>query len=334
MDKIDLIHASKLYKVFKPFYSGIGHVLVFHRVGEDDSLVFTKDLQVSPESLERFLQYFNSNNIDIVTLDECYKRILSGKREKRFVAFTFDDGFRDNLSHALPVFEKYNAPFALFLTTGFPDHKIVLWSYMLENLVLNNTAIDFTDRGQRYSYSLSSENEKREAFKEIRTYILSSSPENLIPRLKNIFHASTKDLYSLTSRMALSWEEVKELSDHPLVSIGSHTVNHLALRNLPEEKAIREISDSLTIIEDKTGRPVSHMAYPYGMPSAVGPREFNLASQTRLKLAFTTVSSNIMKHHARNLHALPRIEMRNEWTDKTLDLYVNGYLPFLHRLFN
>ena len=48
-------------------------------------------------------------------------------------------------------------------------------------------------------------------------------------------------------------------------------------------------------------------------------------------MAFTTVSGNIMKRHADQLHALPRIEMRNEWGDRYLDLYLNGYTPLLLR---
>jgi peptidoglycan/xylan/chitin deacetylase (PgdA/CDA1 family) len=334
MNKSDLIYKSRLYKLFRPFYSGIGHVLMYHRVDTDDRHVFTKDLFVSPDSLERIIRYFRSRKIDIISLDECYARITSGKRERRFVVFTFDDGFKDNLTNALPVFEEYDAPFALFLTTGFPDHKIVLWSYMLEELVLDNAKIEFTDEGQNYSYDISTSDKKREVYREIRNYILSGDQKDLLPRLKNIFNTSSEDLFKLTRKLALSWEEVKELSDHPLLTIGSHTVNHLALRNLPESEAEREIGEALTTIEKRTGKPVLHMAYPYGMPSAVGSREFRIAERTNLKLAFTTVSGNIMKNHARKLHSLPRIEMRNEWEDQYLDLYLNGYTPFLHRLFN
>jgi hypothetical protein len=52
MNKADLVYISRLYKLFKPFYSGMGHVLMFHRVGKNEDQVFTGDLQVSPEFLE------------------------------------------------------------------------------------------------------------------------------------------------------------------------------------------------------------------------------------------------------------------------------------------
>lgn len=39
------------------------------------------------------------------------------------VAITFDDGFRDNLTVALPLLEKYQLPMTLFVTAGFLDQK-------------------------------------------------------------------------------------------------------------------------------------------------------------------------------------------------------------------
>ena len=78
------------------------------------------------------IEYFISRKIDILSLDDCHARIISGKKEKSFAAFTFDDGYVDNLTLALPVFEHYGVPFTIFLTTGFPDHQIVLWWYLLE----------------------------------------------------------------------------------------------------------------------------------------------------------------------------------------------------------
>jgi hypothetical protein len=173
MNKAELLHASRLYKAFRPFYSGIGHVLMFHRVGDNREFLFNSDLMVGTGFLEETLQYFRSHDIDIVSLDECYDRITSGGRTRRFVAITFDDGYRDNLTHALPVLEQYNAPFAVFLTTAFPDHRIVLWWYLLENLVLQNNRVEFEENGASYAYATSTMEEKRDAFWAIRRHIMS-----------------------------------------------------------------------------------------------------------------------------------------------------------------
>lgn len=304
---------------------------MFHRVGINDDQVFTRDLMVRPAFLEASLKYFISRDIDVVSLDECYRRLTSGKRVKRFVTFTLDDGYEDNLTQALPVFEKYGAPFSVFLTTGFPDHQIVLWWYHLENLIMNHDSIEFEDGNRGFSFRTSTKSEKKDAFWEIRRYIMQSKQEELLPRLQKIFKKDLQGLLDLTKKMALSWDQITELSNHPLATIGSHTVKHMALSELPEKEVLTEIKEAIGIIREKTGKPVAHLAYPYGISSTVGPREFRIAGQCDVKLAFTTESSNILKRHIKHLHALPRIEMTESWDHPSFEFYMNGFTPFIHK---
>lgn len=331
MNKFDLIQYSKLHKIFKPFCSGIGHVLLFHRVCTENNYILNNYLLVTQKYLENVLNFFISKNIDIVTLDECYNRITTNGKVKRFVTFTFDDGYADNLTHALPVFEKYNAPFAIFLTNAFPDYKIVCWWYLLENLVMNNDRIEFHENGIDYVYSTLTIDEKKDAFWKIRRFIIESSPENFFPRLKTVFNDI--DLFDLTKKLALSWDQVSELSKHPLVTIGSHTVNHLALSKLTEEKAIHEISDSIKIIQGKIGKPVLYMAYPFGSSSEASVREFNFARNCGVKMAFTAIDGNIFSSHAKHILSLPRISIDESWRMSSIDLYINGLTPFVLKNF-
>ena len=143
---------------------------------------------------------------------------------------------------------------------------------------------------------------------------------------------NSEQLLGLTQRLALSWKQVKELSNHPLVTIGSQTANHMVLSKLPEEKVLAEISDAIKIIEKRTGKGVSHLAYPFGIASAVSSREFKIARRCQVKMAFTTESSNIFRSHHNRLFSLPRIEITEAWNEKYFDLYVNGFTPFLHKI--
>ena len=328
MNYIDLIQKSKIHKIFKPFYSGIGHVLMFHRVSNDNEYNITKGLQVSTGYMESVLEFFISSKIDIVSLDECYNRIKAKGKMKRFVSFTFDDGYADNLTHALPVFEKYNAPFSVFLATGYPDHTVVLWWYLLENLVMENEKIEFKDSSGIYVFNTLTLAEKTDALWKIRRYILESNQEDLLSRLKTVFHDKNIDFFELTKKMALSWDQVIELSNHPLVTIGAHTVNHLALSKLSENKVIEEIIDSIKIIEEKIGKPVLYFAYPIGTAAEASEREFNIAKNCNAKMAFTAVKGNIFKYHSEQLHSLPRIGINERLKIPNIDLYINGLTPF------
>lgn len=331
MNKVELVRSSKLYKVFKPFYSGCGHVIVFHRVCNSESPILTNNIQVTPEYLENVLKYFISSKIDIVTLDECYNRITSRKNVKRFVAFTFDDGYSDNMTHALPVFEKYNAPLAIFVATGYPEYKILFWGDLLEIFVLNSSKINFNDDSVSYSYDTLTVDGKRDSFNKIRDYIKKSGHENLQSRLKNVFGESYNDLIALNKSLTLTWEQLKELSNHTLVTIGSHTVNHLVLSKLTDVEVKQEILESVILIERKIGKPVFYLAYPYGGDREVSTREYNIAQKCNVKMAFTAKNGNVFKRHARYLTSIPRIGLNENWSIPSIDLYINGLTPFLNK---
>lgn len=330
MNRINLIGRTGIHKIFRFFNSGTGHVLMFHRVWNEDNTVFNKFLQVTPGYLEDLIQYFIVNKTDIITLDECYRRITSKDKLKKFVVFTFDDGYADNMTHALPIFEKYQVPFTIFLTTGYPDYTIVLWWYLLEQMVLKNNIIKFQENRTPFSYITKTPHEKREAFSKIRKLIIEGNQENLLSRLKEIF-TTEHDLYGLTKKMALSWEQVIELSKHPLVTIGAHTVNHYALSMLTEDQVRTEIMESVSKIENKTGKSVSYLAYPFGALREANDREFKIAESSNIKMAFTTERGNISRHHIHQLHSLPRIGMYEDWSMSYYDLYFSGLTPFIDR---
>ena len=63
----------------------------------------------------------------------------------------------------------------------------------------------------------------------------------------------------------MTWSQVRELQKCGL-EFGSHTVTHPQLRTLDRPAIERELGDSKTAIEDKTGCGVDSFAYPYAFP--------------------------------------------------------------------
>src|SRR5260221_9817255 len=85
----------------------------------------------------------------------------------------------------------------------------------------------------------------------------------------------------------LSWRQLREIAEAG-VTIGAHTVSHVNLASLPEDKVIREMRDCRMEIEDHIGRPVNVFAYPYGISDRrirrLAQQEFRMACGTRLSL--------------------------------------------------
>jgi len=117
-----LLTYSGSFLLTKPVYAGLGHILVFHRVipKSKSPRVANTEIEVTPEYLEGIIKYFNKRHYHFISLDELYDVLKGKKLDNRFVIFTFDDGYIDNLIYAYPIFKKYNVPFTIYVATNFP----------------------------------------------------------------------------------------------------------------------------------------------------------------------------------------------------------------------
>ena len=68
-------------------------------------------LRVSPLMFEKHLEYFSNNGWKFIKMSELEEH----KDQNKIVAITFDDGYLDNYSIALPLLKKYNACATLYL---------------------------------------------------------------------------------------------------------------------------------------------------------------------------------------------------------------------------
>ena len=326
MNKTQLIKKTGIQKLFKPFYGGVGHALMFHRVYSEDEKLITKGLQVSQECIEKIINYFIDKKIDIVSLDEMCERIISNKKSKRFVTFTFDDGYVDNLTQALPIFEKYDAPFSVFVTTGYIDKTAFLWWYLLEEIMLKQDSINFNFKNQKFRFKTKTETEKRVAFANIKTLILECSNLNDYNVLmKAILKDSIVKPFELNEKLILTAQQTKDFSKHPLVTLGAHTLNHMSLSRMSKEDAHNEIQGSVQRLEEITDQAIKYFAYPYGTSVEVGQREFEIARQCNLKMAFTTERKNISRNQSQHLFSIPRIGINPRMELAHIDLYINGF---------
>jgi peptidoglycan/xylan/chitin deacetylase (PgdA/CDA1 family) len=308
------LNFSRLDKVLFDSYLGMGCILMLHRVVEEENgrskIIQNKVLEITAKNLEWLITFFLAMDYEIISLDEVVERLKGGRRSRRkFVSFTFDDGYADNFHVAYPIFRTYNAPFTIYVATSFPEGRAPLWWYPLETLLCEREEVAFTHEGNSHRFPTRTVLEKQEAFKAIRRLVLSCDPALYVGFLTSLFGECGIDLFSEGPKLMLKWEEIKALSEDGLVTIGAHTVNHYALNRLSEEEAQFEIEESRKILEAHTGRKVEHFSYPYGTYLEVGRREFELVRKTGFKTATTCRLAHIFPEHLRHLECLPRIEI-------------------------
>jgi peptidoglycan/xylan/chitin deacetylase (PgdA/CDA1 family) len=156
-------------------------VLVYHTISAPAEPMLA-DADISPQRFERQLRWL-SRWRRVVSLEET----LQTSARRRLVALTFDDGFQDNLTVALPLLEKYQLPMTLFVTAGFLG---------------------------------------REGY--------------------------------------LSEHELREISRHPLVTIGAHGLWHRHFNQLTADDARFELTESRRTLSGTIGKPVDLLAWPFG----------------------------------------------------------------------
>jgi peptidoglycan/xylan/chitin deacetylase (PgdA/CDA1 family) len=92
----------------------VNSILVYHTISSPPEPL-PGEIDISPEAFVRQLDWLKRWRA-VVPLNEMLTR--TGRPR---VAITFDDGFRDNLTVALPLLEKYSMPATVFVTAGFVD---------------------------------------------------------------------------------------------------------------------------------------------------------------------------------------------------------------------
>ena len=328
---LDFFRYTKSHKIFLPKYGGIGHILMLHRIIPTEQIqtgdrFIPTDMEITTDEFEKIIAYFKNMGYSFVSINDVYNILHNNNIDNKFVAFTFDDGYSDVYNYAYPILKRHGIPFAINITTGFPDQSVIIWWYLLEELLLNHQHLTFEMNGNKYQYQFAKRREKYFAFRGIRDFILDSTKEDFLKKMERIFGPLEIDLFRRTRELSLTWDQIREMSRDPLVTIGGHTMNHKPLGKLTEEKIRQEIEGSVARIEEQIGKKVEHFSYPFGRREC-GPREFAMVKEMGFKTAVTTRFTNIFPEHRDHLECLPRIYKIGEIPlERYLDVLTSGAL--------
>ena len=297
--------------------SGVCTVFMLHRVNEleKNKLSLNENLKISPHFLDSFIINLKNKGFNFISLDELFSILKSGKSARKKVVFTLDDGYKDNYISAYPIFKKHNVPFTIYVSTSFPDQKAILWWYILEDLIIKENSISLMNAQK---FECITKSQKEMTFLKIRDIILKLGKENFIDNLSQLFNNYCIDWYSKSKEMAMSWDEVIELSNYELCTIASHTDNHLSLNKLSTSEELNEIVTANKKLELKTGKKIEHFAYPFGSQNEASNREYEIVKTLGFKTATTTIRGNIFKYHKNQMESLPRIMLTENFSLKKI----------------
>ena len=287
--------------------SGLGSILVFHEIHEDPDAELRAGC--SSRAFENLINMMRQSGTDFVTMDEALLRI-GDKEPKPFVTVTFDDGYRDTYERALPVLERLNVPFTIYVPTHAVTRELYAWWLGLRTLFKKQDVVTIDAMNQRFScFDMSS---KIASLRAVTNWVGEDFRRK--DSLRHIFKSNGISLEALSAEYFLDSQALRELADRPLAEIGGHTTSHAALSILSRDDMEAEMSKNRDFLENLTGREVSHFAYPYGNDEACGDREFSAAERLGFKSGATATNRSIGRGSSK--YALPRLNLTGRfWTN-------------------
>jgi peptidoglycan/xylan/chitin deacetylase (PgdA/CDA1 family) len=316
---MEALYFSGAHRLLRPLLGGVGAILTLHHVRPPRADAFQPNrlLEVSPEFLEDVIRGLRRANADLIALDEMHRRLKEQDFRRRFICFTFDDGYRDNLRYALPVLKKYDVPFAIYIPTSFPDRAGELWWLTLEAAIARHSRIALVMDGQDRRYDCDSTAAKYELYEHIYWWLRSlESEDDLRHAVRDLASRYGVDDAAFCNELCMTWGEIGEIAADPLATIGAHTVNHVMLKKASDAGVRNEMQQSASVIEAALGKKPAHFSYPVGDRTSAGPREFRIADELGFKTAVTTRPGVLFPEHAAHLTALPRISLNGEYQQR------------------
>ena len=180
---------------------------------------------------------------------------------------TFDDGYRDNLTNALPIAESKGVPITIFVTSGILGNHDGFWWDRLGTLLRARpphvTEIDLPIGGRNVRLPLGSSGIRAD-LDSVRGHLLPLRVTDIERALDAVSERWQVGSAPPPDAETLSLEDLRHLAASDTATIGAHTVDHVRLRDRPAGEQQDAIAGSKRELEQSIGHAVAHFAYPFG----------------------------------------------------------------------
>lgn len=302
-----------------------GIVLMYHRVCDDNFDPY--GICVSQENFVEHLKILKEN-FDIIPVE-----LVPIYNKRKFVAITFDDGYKDNIK-AFEILDKLKIRATLFVITGHLLNndsvntiKRLLWWERLKGLfaknfrelivkirdkeiffVLENHLSDMKVQIKKMPF----ENGKHIIRKdELFSYLyteLKYTREGERERILSFIEEQIGKA-DLEQDILVSERDIESISKSGF-SIGAHTETHQALSVLSEDEQRTEVSLSKHKLESILKKDVVEFSYPFGLRDDFSDLSIRIVKESGLKIACTGVKKGVLPFMV-NQYTIPRFNVMN-----------------------
>lgn len=326
----EFLWASQLARIVRATSRCRGAIYTLHRVLPEHPADFSPNaiLQVTPDYLEYFIVRMREIGVELVSLEEGLRRIAIPDPTTQFAVLTFDDAYRDNLQHALPILRRQKCPFTLYVPTALVDGVGDVWWQALEDIIADINVLAVPDAGGEMDYmECTSTEQKYEVYNQLYWRLRDLPEMERVKFFRELAQRYGMDLNVHCRELIMDWAELATFAKEPLCTIGAHTVHHYELAKLDAAMARNEILGSVDVLEAQIGLRPKHLSYPIGAKRSAGQREYDMATELGFASAVTTRPGGLYYADRKQLTQLPRISLNGNFQDRRfVDIIASGAL--------
>jgi peptidoglycan/xylan/chitin deacetylase (PgdA/CDA1 family) len=254
---------------------------------------------ITPQSFDQQLAKIDKD-YSVISIEKLVDWLVNNKPIPHdSVVLTFDDAYRDFKTKALPILEKYDFPATVYVPTELLNENKAPFEHRLGDILFKQGEINVAMRGFSINTSLRTTEEVIDAHENIRSELKFSSVEQREQFLKKLESDSESDDIIMNS------DEMQELRDHSLVTIGAHGHEHVPLPALSAKEQKRNVEACHDRLTDLLGDPPKHFSFPYG---SFDESAIQAVKETGFESAVTTQTRPVSPRDWGRPYTIPRID--------------------------
>lgn len=279
-------------------------------------------------SFERQMAFLHRFGFNVVHLEEGVQALKDERLPPQSVAITFDDGYRDNVTIALPVLERYGFASTVFVVPGFTGTAKTLWPSRIDAAVEATRKTSVEIEGQRFSTD--SRAARVRAARDLQALIKRTFPGNPNDGAEIVERACgtpvNPDFAPDHPFAVLDAAAIRETARKGLMRFGAHTMTHPLLSALDDAAVEAEIGGSVAAVAAASGQPCRTFAYPNGRYIDFDDRSLASLRANGVEMAVTTLQDGARAEDDSLL--LPRWNIGRDITMPRFAAKLSGLFPF------
>jgi peptidoglycan/xylan/chitin deacetylase (PgdA/CDA1 family) len=224
-----------------------------------------------------------------LSMSEVADRLKTGEPfPANSAAVTVDDGYRDFLEVAYPIFAAHGISATVFLVTGFLDGNLWLWVDQVRYACLHTKRQSFR-LGER-EFVLGEGTQRGQIATELCETLKLLPNEERLEALRNFPELLQVSIPERPPQeyQPLAWDDVRMMARHGM-EFGAHTRTHPVLSRVCSAAELAdEIAGSKRRMEEMLDGPVRHFCYPNGARQDIGIDAVDMVRESGFHTAVTT----------------------------------------------